>query len=134
MVGGVSAAGVLDAAGRQALVLWQESAVLCVVAIAWGSAILTSLLNAGPTTALLLHVLMAGMGKDAPPVIWCALSLGVCAGSSATLTGATAGPIAARLLEARGKGLSFSRFAQTGVPLGVLYLSVSSIYLVFLVW
>jgi Na+/H+ antiporter NhaD/arsenite permease-like protein len=87
-------------------------------------------LSAGPTTALLLHVLAPAGGTRA---IWWALSLGVCAGSSATLTGATAGPVTASLLEHSGHTLSFNRFARTGIPVMFLFLCISSAYLALLV-
>lgn len=134
MVGAVSATGILDGFGERVMRLWAESAVLSVIAIAWGAALVTCVLNAGPTTALLIHVLVAGAAASSgQPAIWWALSLGVCAGSSATLTGATAGPIAAGLLERHGRSLSFARFAETGLPLMLIFLSVSSIYLALLV-
>jgi Na+/H+ antiporter NhaD/arsenite permease-like protein len=100
------------------------------IAIAWGAAALTCILSAGPTTALVIHVLLAGFGgHGVPEPVWWALSLGVCAGSSATLTGATAGPVAASLLERHGCELSFNRFARTGLPLMFTFLLVSSCYL-----
>ena len=91
---------------------------------------LTCILNAGPTTALLMHVLLAGLGGFAPGQnMWWALSLGVCAGSSATLTGATAGPVTAGLLEKEGFTLTYKRFADTGIPLMFVFLLISSSYL-----
>jgi Na+/H+ antiporter NhaD/arsenite permease-like protein len=130
MVGAVSASGVLDGLGGTVAGLWQRRPIVGALAVAWGAALLTCVLSAGPTTALLLHVLAPAGGTRA---IWWALSLGVCAGSSATLTGATAGPVTASLLEHSGHTLSFNRFARTGIPVMFLFLCISSAYLALLV-
>ena len=61
--------------------------------------------------------------------MWWALSLGVCAGSSATMTGATAVPVTAGLLEEAGFSLTYKRFAETGIPLMFVFLLISSSYL-----
>jgi Na+/H+ antiporter NhaD/arsenite permease-like protein len=127
MVGAVEASGILEGPGHELFRLWRDHPRLGAVALAWGAALLTAVLSAGPTTALLLHLLPAGTGAGAP-ALW-ALSLGVCAGSSATLTGATAGPVAASLLERQGHQLTFNRFARTGLPVLLLLLLVSSVYL-----
>lgn len=130
MVGAVNATGLLDRLGLEIDQLWQRSPVWGGIALCWGAALLTCVLNAGPTTALLIHVLLAGLGGFAPgDTMWWALSLGVCAGSSATLTGATAGPVTAGLLEEAGFSLTYRRFADTGIPLMFIFLLISSGYL-----
>jgi Na+/H+ antiporter NhaD/arsenite permease-like protein len=135
MVGAVGATGLLDDLGVRVVSLWQREPVWGAIATAWGAALVTAVLNAGPTTALLIHVLLAGMGDSLPhPGMWWAVSLGVCAGSSATLTGATAGPVAAGLLERHGSGLTFARFAQTGLPVMFAFLGVTTAYLALLLW
>ncbi len=136
MVGAVAATGSLDGLADRLAGLGHRSPVLSVLALTWAAALLTCVFNAGPTTALLIPILASGLGGGAgssDPVMWWALSLGVCAGSSATLTGATAGPVAASLLERQGLSLSFGRFAQTGIPLMLLFLAISTTYLALLV-
>jgi len=134
MVGAVNATGILDSLGVEIDNLWRRSPVWGGIALAWGAALLTCILNAGPTTALLMHVLLAGMGGVIPGEnMWWALSLGVCAGSSATLTGATAGPVTAGLLEQAGFSLTYKRFADTGIPLMFVFLLISSSYLALMI-
>lgn len=75
-------------------------------------------------------------------IVWWALSLGILAGSSATIFGATAGPVAVTLLEKfsvpnhlnfqGGNTTSFRQFSETGLPLMLIFLSVSSVYVTFL--
>ncbi|GAB4273164.1 MAG: ArsB/NhaD family transporter [Deferrisomatales bacterium] len=131
MVGAVDASGALDGVARSWAGLWQGGRVAGGLALVWGAAGLTCFLNAGPTTALLVHLVLTS-AAPADPAVWWALSLGVCAGSSATLTGATAGPVSASLLERRGVCLTFNRFARTGVPVMVGFLLLSSAYVVWL--
>jgi Na+/H+ antiporter NhaD/arsenite permease-like protein len=134
MVGAVNATGLLDSLGLEIDELWRRSPVWGGIALAWGAALLTCILNAGPTTALLIHVLLAGLSGVTPGEgMWWALSLGVCAGSSATLTGATAGPVTAGLLEKAGFSLTYKRFADTGIPLMFVFLLISSSYLALII-
>ena len=107
----------------------------------WAAAVVTTFLNAGPTTALFVPIVM-GLGvSEAHGLLWWALSLGVCAGSSATITGATAGPVALTKLEEFAKEikgaaasapavrLSFIGYARVGVPLMFIFLLFSSAYI-----
>jgi Na+/H+ antiporter NhaD/arsenite permease-like protein len=74
--------------------------------------------------------------------MWWSLSLGVLAGSSATILGATAGPVAASLVEnfsskyqlglSGGNTITFGQFARIGMPVMLLFLSVSSVYVTHL--
>ncbi len=134
MVGAVDSSDVLAGPTAAVAALWARNPVWGILALTWGAAFLTCFLNAGPTTALLLPVGVALSRAGAGHTVWWAISLGVCAGSSATLTGATAGPVAAHLLERDGHRLSFNRFAATGVPMMFLFLALSSAYLAALVY
>jgi len=130
MVGALNAAGFLDAAGGALAAIWLRSPLWAAIALAWGAALLTCFLSAGPSAALLIHALMCGGAAFAPgETVWWALSLGVCAGSSATLTGATAGPVTASLMEKDGYVLTFTQFARTGLPVMLMFLFISSCYL-----
>jgi Na+/H+ antiporter NhaD/arsenite permease-like protein len=134
MVGAVEASGLFAGLGRLTGRLLWASPALGAVTIAWAAALVTALLNAGPTTALLVHVLRSALAPwAAGETVWWALSLGVCAGSSATLTGATAGPVSASLMEARGRELSFRRFARTGIPMMFGFMLVNTLYLLWMV-
>lgn len=135
MAGSVHASGILDGFGGTLAALWQQRPLLAALALGWSAAGLTLFVSAGPATALIAHLLPASLMSGAQPqALWWALSLGVCAGSSGTITGATAGPVAAGLLERHGLRLSFNRFARTGLPVTLLFLAVSSAYLALLLW
>lgn len=134
MVGAVEASKVLEGPSADVVALWARNPVWGALAVAWGAALLTCLLNAGPTTALLIPMGAALVHAGAGHEVWWAISLGVCAGSSATITGATAGPVSAQFLEDRGHSLTFNRFAITGLPMMLLFLAVASAYLAVLLY
>lgn len=101
LVGGIEAAGILSwlselyasmSPGRPQLLMLLVSAALT-----------TSVLSAGPTTAFLVPA-VAALPMASEGVAWWVLSLGICAGSSATLIGATAGPVSASLSSQYAKG------------------------------
>lgn len=72
--------------------------VLCLL-LMWVGALATCFLNAGPTTALFLPVVLSFRSSAPHHLYWWSLSLGVCAGSSGTLVGATAGSVTATMLD-----------------------------------
>ncbi|MFH1489206.1 MAG: SLC13 family permease [Pseudomonadota bacterium] len=142
VVGGLEASGLLPylSIGLAALSFGKPWA-LCLV-LMWSAALLTAFLNAGPTAALFFPI-AAGLNPALPHhVVWWSLSLGVLAGSSATLLGATAGPVAGTILErfgsrllpglSGGNTISFGQFAKIGFPVALLFLSVSSVYVIYL--
>ncbi len=141
LVGCAEASGLLDIIAIWMAGISGGSLVGLAVVLMWGAAIVTTFLNAGPTTALFVPIVM-GLGVSEPHgLLWWALSLGVCAGSSATVTGATAGPVALTKVEEFAKGikpragsapvveLSFVNYAKVGVPLMFIFLVVSSAYI-----
>jgi Na+/H+ antiporter NhaD/arsenite permease-like protein len=70
-------------------------------------------------------------------IAWWALSLGVLAGSSATITGATAGIVAQTMLEEsdlnENKGrFTFRVYSTHGLPIALMFLIISSVYIAFL--
>ena len=154
LVGCAEASGLLDIIAAWMVDASGGSLVGLALVLMWGAAIVTTFLNAGPTTALFVPMVaglgvfdpssaVAGTATEGGPhgLLWWALSLGICAGSSATVTGATAGPVALTKVEefvkeARRRtdiapvvGLSFVNYAKVGVPLMFVFLLVSSAYI-----
>ncbi len=141
LVGCAAASGLVDFTASWMMDVSGGSVLGLALLLMWVAAIVTTFLNAGPTTALFVPIVM-GVGVSEPHgLLWWALSLGVCAGSSATVTGATAGPVAltkveefvnditARAGTAPLVELSFARYARAGVPLMFIFLLFSSAYI-----
>ncbi|MEE8400328.1 MAG: SLC13 family permease [Desulfobacterales bacterium] len=142
VVGGLEATGLLLYITRAAIALsFGKPWFLCLI-LMWSAAFLTAFLNAGPATAFLFPIVLSFSQGPPGHVIWWALSLGVLAGSSATILGATAGPVAVTLVEnhhlkrtsgsLEGGSLSFAGYARTGVPVALIFLCVSSVYITYL--
>ena len=139
LVGCAEASGLLDIVASWIVDVSGGGLLGLALVLMWSAAIVTTFLNAGPTTALFVPIVM-GLGVSEPHgLLWWALSLGVCAGSSATITGATAGPVALTKLEEFAKEmkagasapvvrLSFIGYAKVGVPLMFIFLLFSSAY------
>ena len=123
--------------------------VLCLL-LMWTGAFVTCFLNAGPTTALFLPVVLSLKNSAPNNLYWWALSLGVCAGSSGTLAGATAGSVTASMIDrfikkregepmispkaankdgGKHTKLTFKEYGALGFPMMLMFLLISSIYI-----
>ncbi|MBF0308767.1 MAG: sodium:proton antiporter [Magnetococcales bacterium] len=141
MVGGLQAAGVLEGLHELVVTLGGGSATLSLLVLMWLAGLLTPLLNAGPATAFLIPVAKALSLSFPGSAVWWALSLGVLAGSSASLSGATAGPVVASMMASRarqlppeevnaGSVLDFHGYLRWGLPIAGIFLGISSLYIV----
>lgn len=137
LVGGLHAAGILEKTAYLLSTTAGENLFLKLVFIIILSALCTSFLNAGPSTALFIPILSTMVFPAGSYIAWWALSIGVCIGSCATLTGATAGPIAMTLYEKFMKKepipaertISFMEYSKIGFPLIGIFTLVSILYI-----
>lgn len=126
LAGGIQATGALDRAASLVVGAthgdpYALSAAIIVLACAF-----TAVFSAGPTTAALIPAADAMKHLLPGHLIWWCLSLGVLAGSSATMLSATAGPIAANILRSRtGLELSFGDFLRLGWKASSAFLVLS---------
>ncbi|NQT03281.1 MAG: trypsin-like peptidase domain-containing protein, partial [Planctomycetes bacterium] len=97
LVGAAEASGTIGyLSGAIVRMSFGNTLVLCLL-LMWGGAFVTCFLNAGPTTALFLPIVLSFRSSAPHSLYWWSLSLGVCAGSSGTLVGATAGSVTATM-------------------------------------
>ncbi|MBF0191939.1 MAG: hypothetical protein HQL99_12495 [Magnetococcales bacterium] len=143
MVGGLQAAGVLEVFRWIIHTLGGGNTTFSLLVLMWLAGLVTPLFNAGPTTALLIPVVQTMSADMAGDAIWWALSLGVLAGSSATLSGATAGPVVASFMAnharqmpkgqpVHGAILDFHGYLRWGVPVALIFLGLSSVYIMMI--
>ncbi|MHC4728876.1 MAG: SLC13 family permease, partial [Planctomycetota bacterium] len=165
-VGAAEASGVIGYISEAITHLsFGNTLVLCLL-LMWVGALFTCFLNAGPTTALFLPVVLSFRSSAPHGLYWWSLSLGVCAGSSGTIVGATAGSVTATMLdrfmreqkrfsassdEQLGKveavgdwpnsidkkdqnltSLTSKEYASFGLPIMMIFLFLSSIYITVL--
>lgn len=99
LVGAAEASGALGyISGAIVHLSFGNILILCLL-LMWTGAFATCFLNAGPTTALFLPIVLSFKSAAPHSLYWWSLSLGVCAGSSGTLVGATAGTITATMID-----------------------------------
>ena len=131
-------AGVVSSLGFMSVLKTKITAAplwLSIPLLMWIVAVFTAILSAGPSTACFAPFAESMTAVGGGNLAWWALSLGVLAGSSASVMGATAGPIAAELFDKHGyeegriRRFSFIRFLKFGVFVMVVYLVISTIYM-----
>jgi Na+/H+ antiporter NhaD/arsenite permease-like protein len=149
LVGAAEASGLLGYISRMIVQLSFGNVLILCLLLMWTGAFVTCFLNAGPTTALFLPVVLSFRGAAPHSLYWWSLSLGVCAGSSGTLVGATAGNVTANMIDRFMKeedksmasskstdeddsgytNLTFQEYSRLGLPIMFIFLVMSSIYI-----
>jgi Na+/H+ antiporter NhaD/arsenite permease-like protein len=149
LVGAAEAAGALKYMSEIIVHLsFGNLLVLCLL-LMWSGAFVTCFLNAGPTAALFLPIVLSFKTGVPNNLYWWSLSLGICAGSSGTLVGATAGSVTSTMVDKfikkenkstdlqesnnadsdKYKKLTFHEYATLGIPVMLIFLLMSSIYI-----
>ena len=133
MVGALEATGFIE---RVAELLASASDSLAVTALVviWGSGFASGIVDNIPFTATMVPViesLAEARGYDAATTepLWWSLSLGACLGGNFTLIGASANLVVAGLAERSGVSFTFFRLLLWGLPLTLVALSISSVYI-----
>jgi Na+/H+ antiporter NhaD/arsenite permease-like protein len=145
MVGGLQAAGVLDSVSWLINQVSGGKPLFELLALLWIAGLVTPFMNAGPATAFFIPVADELSGFIPGDAVWWALSLGVLAGSSASLTGATAGSLAASQMDEhikqnsevlnnipQNRRLDFREYNRWGRPIMGLFLGISSLYIILI--
>ncbi len=103
------------------------------MAILWGSAIASSLVDNIPFVAATIPLIksMAASfgGQEGLMPLWWSLALGSCFGGNGSLIGASANVIVAGFAERSGHPISFLRFMLAAFPLMLLSIMISSVYI-----
>jgi Na+/H+ antiporter NhaD/arsenite permease-like protein len=102
--------------------------------ILWSIGLASTIINNIPFVALMIPVifqLQATLaGTPNLDLLWWALALGACLGGNGTVLGSSAGLLAVDVAKKNGLKISFMDFAKVGMPITIITLLVSSIYLV----
>jgi len=133
IVHGIDAAGLLNLAAQQLIAATGHDPTATALAILWGSAILSAIVDNIPFVAAMIPLIrelapyLGGPEQLTP--LWWALSLGACLGGNGTLIGASANVTVTGLAEKDGKRISFNEFTAFGSRVAALTLLMSSAYL-----
>jgi Na+/H+ antiporter NhaD/arsenite permease-like protein len=135
MVAGVERAGVLDRVADLLVRTTHGDPGRLMIAILWGSALLSAALDNIPFVATMIPVIQALApdlgGPEALRPLWWALSLGACLGGNGTLIGASANITVAGLAERAGTPFGFRRYSLPALPLMLLTVAICHLYLVW---
>jgi Na+/H+ antiporter NhaD/arsenite permease-like protein len=100
------------------------------MAVMWGAAAGSAVVDNIPFTAAMIPVVDQLQGSDEfDDGLWWALALGACLGGNATVVAAAANVAATGVLERTGHQITFVRFLVYGLPVTLLSLLVSTVYL-----
>jgi len=131
MVGGLEHRGVVADVATWLADVTGDSDVTKGLAILWGSAAGSAMVDNIPFTAAMIPVVQElQAGDEFNDGLWWSLALGACFGGNATAIAAAANVAATGVLQRAGRPISFLRFAAVGVPVTVLSLVIASVYLV----
>ncbi|MEI6437202.1 MAG: SLC13 family permease [Candidatus Omnitrophota bacterium] len=138
IVGGALYSGMLKVVSDALVTMSMGNKILYPILLMFTMAIFTALMNAGPATAFLVPIVLHSGFADFTDVVWWALNLGSIAGACACISGASAGIVSQTLVEEMGKdlknkeGLTFASYGRRGIPVAIIFLVLSTFYIIFL--
>jgi len=132
IVHGVERAGLLAVLGEALVEVTGGDQAATAYVTLWMSAVVSAAVDNIPFVATMIPVvesMEAGFGGAEGLVpIWWSLALGACLGGNGSLIGAAANVMVAGLGERAGYTLSFARFAAIGIPVTLLSVLISHVY------
>ena len=132
MVGALVNTGVIDTISRAAADAVEGRLLLASMALLWGSAVLSAIVDNIPYVATMSPVvadLVAADGTDQSQVLWWSLALGADLGGNATAVGASANVIILGIAEKAGKPISFWQFTKYGLVVTLVTVALAVPYL-----
>jgi Na+/H+ antiporter NhaD/arsenite permease-like protein len=133
IVHGIDVAGLLGLAAQQLIAATGHDPTLTAIAILWGSAIFSALVDNIPFVAAMIPLIrelaphLGGPEQLTP--LWWALSLGACLGGNGTLIGASANLTVAGIAERNGVDFRFLTYTKHAFGLMLISVGISNLYL-----
>jgi Na+/H+ antiporter NhaD/arsenite permease-like protein len=133
IVYGLEITGILAWLGKEFVALTAGSVQKATFLVLWVSAVVSAFIDNIPFVATMIPILKSMEeslgGREAMMPVWWALSLGSCFGGNGSLIAASANVIVAGLASREGHTIAFGRFLFWSVPVMLLSIVVSTIYL-----
>jgi len=111
-----------------------DNFVYTLLIILWGAGIISMFLDNIPFVTVMIPIItnmQTGLTPEQTMLLWWALALGACLGGNGTIIGASANVVGISLAEKEGIGINFTSYMKTALPLTIITLMISSIYLVY---
>ena len=132
VVAGIERSGALGLVAQTLLGGTGGSQLGLVLAVLWGAAFLSALIDNIPFVATMIPVVQqmatAGGSPQAFEPVWWALALGACLGGNGTLIGASANLAVAGLAEQAGEPLHFWQYMRFAAPMTFMSVFLAMIY------
>lgn len=130
MVAGVEEVGFIDLLANKLIELTQGSQLYTTMAILWGSALFSGILDNLPFVATMIP-LVEEVGASGVPIdpLWWSLALGAVLGGNSTLIGASTNLVGAGLAERAGYKITFMGFMKIGFFVMLITMAISTIYI-----
>jgi Na+/H+ antiporter NhaD/arsenite permease-like protein len=134
IVGGLSAAGVLDFAARAIAALTAQGALLAGVVLLWATALLSGVVGSIPITMVMIPVLLAfgAQGGSIGP-LWWALAIGAGFGGNLTPIGSAAGVLMLSLGRRWGTPITVRRWFESALPATLVSCAVGTLGLILMI-
>ncbi|WP_010651022.1 ArsB/NhaD family transporter [Oceanobacillus massiliensis] len=131
LVGGLQQVGAIDEMARMIVYSTEGDYVKTTLLILWVSGLFSGFIDNIPFVAAMIPVIheFETYGMVYLDPIWWSLALGACLGGNATLVGASANVVVAGMAEADDQKISFIRFMKYGLPIVIVSLIVSTVYI-----
>lgn len=133
LVGGLQETGIIDEITRFIVMSTDGDYTKTALLVLWVSGLFSGVVDNIPFVAAMIPVVqeLESYGMVYLDPIWWSLALGACLGGNSTLIGASANVVVAGLAEGANQKISFFRFMIYGIPIVILSLIISSIYVYF---
>lgn len=130
VVGGMEATGVITIFANLIMEATHGNIIVMMLVILWVSALLSAILDNIPFVAAMIPLVLAmeSNGIDVTP-LWWAISLGACLGGNGTLIGASANVVLSGISNKNGYPITFVQFLKIGMPVMLISVVISTIYL-----
>ena len=130
MVGGLEEQGIIREVAQLLGDVTDGSPTAEAMAILWGAAAGSALVDNIPFTAAMIPVVdELAVDHEFSDTNWWALALGACFGGNATIIAAAANVAASGIAERNGQPISFMRFLAVGLPVTLVSLIIATVYL-----
>ncbi|MBL8237929.1 MAG: ArsB/NhaD family transporter [Bryobacterales bacterium] len=133
LVHGLETSGVIRSMAERLLEATKGDRTTTVLAVLWGSAILSAFIDNIPFVATMIPLIKSMAptfgGEQGLMPLWWALSLGACLGGNGTLIGASANLVVAGLAERAGQPIRFVTYMKTCFGLMLLSIVVCHVYI-----
>ena len=134
IVGGLSAAGVLDYAARGIAALSSHGALVTGVVLLWGTAILSGVVGSIPITMVMIPILLAFAGQSgAIGPLWWALAIGAGFGGNLTPIGSAAGVLMLSLGRRWDTPITVRRWFESALPATLVSCAIGTLGLLVII-